>query len=155
MRLPYTKLSPGGLAALSSVGTYLKTDTALDPVLLEFVYLRASLLNGCAFCIGRHRSELRKHHEPDSRMDGLADWRSSDAFTPRERAALAWTDAITNVQQSHASDADYAAVNEFFREKDLVDLTLAISSINAWNRMSIAFDIEWKPRRDTTGASTA
>jgi AhpD family alkylhydroperoxidase len=155
MRLPYTKLSPGGLAALSSVGSYLKTDTALDPVLLEFVYLRASLLNGCEFCIGLHRSELRKHHEPDSRIDGLADWRSSDAFTPRERAALAWTDAITDVQQSHASDADYAAVNEFFREKDLVDLTLAISSINAWNRMSIAFDIEWKPRRDTTGASTA
>lgn len=154
MRLPYTRLAPGGIAALSSVSSYIKTETALEPVLLELVYLRASLRNGCAFCIGRHRTELRKHHEPESRIDGLSDWRNSDAFTPRERAALAWTDAITDVQQTGASEAEYTAVSEFFHDKDLVDLTLAISSINAWNRMSIAFDIEWNPRRDTSGASS-
>ena len=152
MRLPYTKLAPDGYAALSSVSHYIKTDTALEPVLLEFVYLRASQLNSCSFCIGLHRSELRKHDEPDGRIDALAAWRTSDFYTPRERAALAWTEAITNVQDSNASDTEYAAVNEFFRDKDLVDLTLAISNINAWNRMSIAFNVEWGPRKNTVGA---
>ena len=112
----------------------------------ELVYLRASQLNGCGFCIGLHTEELHKHHEPDSRIDAVADWRGSDAFTPRERAALAWTEAVTDVNASHVSDEEYAAVNEFFQEKDLVDLTFAIANINAWNRMGVAFRAEWKTK---------
>jgi len=88
---------------------------------------------------------LKHHNEPQSRIDAVAHWKDSDAFTLRERAALAWTDAITNIQASHASDADYAAVNEFFDGKDLVDLTFAIAKINAWNRLGIAFGMEWDP----------
>lgn len=145
MRLPYTKLAPEGITALSQFGHYIKTGTSLEPVLLEFVYLRASQLNDCSFCIGLHQSELRKHNEPQSRIEALADWRSSDAFTPRERAALAWTEAITNLQESHASDADYAAISPFFHGKELVDLTFAIANINAWNRLSVAFSVEWNP----------
>jgi AhpD family alkylhydroperoxidase len=146
-RLPYTKLAPDAYAALVSLGHYLNTATALEPALLGLVYLRSSLLNHCGFCTGLHTAELRHHHEPQSRIDALADWQSSDAFTPRERAALAWTDAITNIQSTHASDADYAAVTEFFREKDLVDLTFAIANINAWNRLAIAFAVEWDPTK--------
>ncbi|MBW4038031.1 MAG: carboxymuconolactone decarboxylase family protein [Acidobacteria bacterium] len=153
MRLPYTRLAPEAYAALSQLGHYIKTATSLEPVLLELVYLRASQLNGCSFCMGLHLSELRKHREPESRIEAVAHWRESNAFTPREAAALAWTEVVTNLQQSHAADADYAAVNQFFREKDLVDLTFAIAGINAWNRLSEAFKVEWNPPKSATGAN--
>ena len=153
-RLPYPKLAPEAYEKLLAAGHYITTGTALDPVLLELVYLRASTLNGCGFCIGMHTAELKKHHEPQTRIDAIAEWQSSGAFTPRERAALAWTDAITNIQSTHASDVDYAAVSEFFTGKDLVDLTVAIAQINSWNRLAIAFAVEWKPLKpiETTEA---
>ena len=144
-RLPYPKLAPKAYDALIALGHYLNTDTALEPVLLGLVYLRASLLNDCGFCIGMHTAELKRHHEPQTRIEALAHWVESDAFTPRERAALAWTDAVTNIQASRGSEADYAAVSEFFQGKDLVDLTFAIAQINAWNRLGIAFAAEWDP----------
>ena len=112
-------------------------------MLLELVRLRASLLNGCEFCIGLHRRELAKHHEPESRVGAVAGWRESDAFTERERAALAWTETVTDVQDGHVPDEAFAAAQEHFEEKELVDLTLAIASINAWNRMAIAFRAQW------------
>ena len=86
-----------------------------------------------------HSHELKHANEPDSRINAVANWRDSDAFTPRERAALAWTEEITNIQDGHASDEAYAAVSEYFKDKDLVDLTFAIATINAWNRLAIAF----------------
>jgi AhpD family alkylhydroperoxidase len=146
-RLPYPKLAPEAFKKLSALGHYLNTETALEPVLLELVYLRASQMNGCGFCMGMHTAELRKHNEPETRIDAVAEWRGSDAFTPRERAALAWTEAVTDTQGAHASDVDYAAVSEFFREKDLADLTFAIANINAWNRLGVAFRTEWKPKK--------
>ena len=148
MRLRYTELAPEAYEKLVALGHYINTATALEAVLLGLVYLRASQMNGCGFCMGLHAAELRKHHEPQSRIDAVAEWRTSDAFTPRERAALAWAEAVTNVQDGHASDAEYAAVSEFFHEKDLVDLTFAIATINAWNRLGIAFGLEWKPAED-------
>ena len=150
MRLRYTEFAPEAYAKLTALGHYINTATALEPVLLGLVNLRASQRNGCGFCIGMHASELRKHHEPQSRIDAVAGWQDSDAFTPRERAALAWTEAVTDLQDSHASSADYAAVNEFFRDKDLVDLTFAIANINAWNRLSVAFQTEWNPEKHAT-----
>ncbi len=155
MRLKYPKVAPGGYDALVAVGHYLSTETALEHVLLGLVYLRASQLNGCGFCIGMHTEELHKLHEPDSRIDAVGDWRGSDAFTPRERAALAWTEAVTEVNASHVSDEEYAAVNEFFQEKDLVDLTFAIANINAWNRMGVAFRTEWKAKARRGGEIAA
>lgn len=146
-RLPYPKLAPEAYAKLVELGHYINTATALEPVLLALVYLRASQMNRCGFCIGMHSDELRKHHEPESRIEAVADWRSSDAFTPKERAALAWTEVLTDLQGSHASDEEYAAVNEFFKEKDLVDLTFAIAKINAWNRLGVAFRAKWNPEK--------
>jgi AhpD family alkylhydroperoxidase len=144
-RLPYPKLAPDAYKALQSLGHYLRTATTLEPVLLGLVDLRASQLNRCGFCIGMHTQELKHAHEPDSRINAVANWRESDAFTPRERAALAWTEEITNIQDGHASDEAYAAVTEYFKDKDLVDLTFAIATINAWNRLAIAFRAEWNP----------
>jgi len=144
-RLPYTKLAPEAYKSLQSLGHYLRTATSLDAVLLGLIDLRASQLNRCGFCIGMHTRELKHANEPDSRINAVADWRNSDAFTPRERAALAWTEEITNIQDGHASDEVYATVNEYFKDKDLVDLTFAIATINAWNRLGIAFRTEWNP----------
>jgi AhpD family alkylhydroperoxidase len=157
-RLPYPKLAPDAYKALQSLGHYLRTATTLDAVLLGLVDLRASQLNRCGFCIGMHTHELKHAHEPDSRINAVANWRESDAFTPRERAALAWTEEITNIQDGHASDEAYATVTEFFEDKDLVDLTFAIATINAWNRLAIAFRAEWNPNlrpREAPAASTA
>ena len=151
-RLPYPKLAPEPYRTMVSLGHYLRTATSLDAVLLGLVDLRASQLNRCGFCIGMHTKELKHANEPDSRIDAVANWRSSDAFTPRERAALAWTEEITNIQDGHASDEAYAAVNEYFKEKDLVDLTFAIATINAWNRLGVAFRTEWNPSIRPGGA---
>src|ERR1700761_998874 len=131
-RLPYPKLAPDAYKSLHAV-------------LIGLVDLRASQLNRCGFCIGMHTQELKHANEPDSRINAVENWRESDAFTPRERAALAWTEEITNIQDGHASDEAYAAVSEYFKDKDLVDLTFALATINAWNRLGIAFASEWNP----------
>ena len=144
-RLRYPQLAPEAYKTLQSLGHYLRTATSLDAVLLGLVDLRASQLNRCGFCIGMHTKELKHANEPDSRINAVANWRDSDAFTPRERAALAWTEEITNIQDGQASDEAYAAVREFFKDKELVDLTFAIATINAWNRLGIAFRAEWNP----------
>ena len=153
-RLPYPKLAPEAYEKLVALGHYINTATTLEPVLLGLVYLRVSLMNGCGFCIGMHSDELRKHHEPESRIDAVAEWRGSDAFTPRERAALAWAEVLTDLPGSHASDEDYAAVSEFFKEKDLVDLTFSIANINAWNRLGVGFRAEWKPANGAAKATS-
>lgn len=152
-RLRYAELAPDGIAAMRQLEHYLNSSTALPAVLLELVRLRASQVNGCDFCRHAHTGELRKHHEPDSRIDAVAQWRASDAFTPKERAALAWAETVTNVSVTQVPEADFVAVSEFFTGKNLADLTLAISSINAWNRLGVAFQAEWNPRPHTPAAN--
>ena len=141
-RLQYAELAPEGLAAFRAVEHYANTASGLEPTLLELVRLRASLLNGCEYCIGLHTHELKKHNETPDRIAQLPTWRTSTAYTERERAAFAWTEAITNIQDGHASDEAYAAVRQHFSDPDLVNLTIAIASINAWNRIAIAFRAE-------------
>ena len=137
-RLEYAKLVPEGLARMTALGHYLNTETGLEPVLLDLVRLLASEMNGCEYCIHLHAAELKKMHEPEERIAGLAEWRGSSAYTQRERAAFAWTEAVTNIQDGHAADAVYAQVREHFSEVETVNLTLAITTINAWNRIAIA-----------------
>ncbi len=137
-RLEYGKLAPEGLARMRALEHYLNTETGLEAVLLDLVRLRTSLMNGCEYCIHLHSAELRKLHEPEERIAGLADWRGSSAYTQRERAALAWCEALTNIQEGHAPDAVYAEVRAHFSEVETVDLTLTITTINAWNRIAIA-----------------
>ena len=138
-RLRYPEQAPEGVAALRTLEHYLNATGGLEAVLLELVRLRASQLNGCDYCIATHTAELHKHNEPDTRIEAVEHWRPSEVFTERERAALRWTEAITNIQQGHASDEDYTAVKQHFSDAEVVNLTLALASINAWNRMAIAF----------------
>jgi len=117
---------------------YLNTGTSLEPVLLDLVRLLASRMNGCEYCIHLHSAELRKLHEPEERIAGVVEWRGSSAYTERERAAFAWTEAVTNIQDGHAPDAVYDALRAHFSETETVNLTLTITTINAWNRLAIA-----------------
>ena len=105
---------------------------------MDLVRLRASQMNGCEYCIHLHTAELKKQNESPGRIEALAGWRSSDAYTQRERAALAWTEAVTNIQDGHAPDADYDEVRAHFSDVETVNLTLVITTINAWNRIAIA-----------------
>ncbi len=145
-RLRYPELAPEGIAALSAVEHYLNVGESLPTVLLELVRLRCSQMNGCEYCVAHHSAELRKHHEPESRISAVADGATTATFTQREQAALRWAEVITNIQVGHAADADYAAVREHFDDADLVNLTLAIAGINAWNRLAIAFRPQWHER---------
>jgi AhpD family alkylhydroperoxidase len=126
------------MARMSALEHYLNTASGLGRVLLDMVRLRASLMNGCEYCIALHTAELKKQHEPEERIAGLGDWRGSSAYTQRERAALAWTEAVTNIQDGHAPDAVYDEVRAHFSDVETANLTLAITTINAWNRLAIS-----------------
>ena len=137
-RLKYGQLAPEGLAKMMELEHYLNTGTGLEAVLQELVRLRTSLMNGCEYCIELHTKELRKLNEPEERIAGIADWRSSTAYTQRERAALAWAEAVTDIQDGHAPDELYDQVRAHFSDLETVNLTLTITTINAWNRLAIA-----------------
>ena len=137
-RLKYGQLAPEGLAKMRELEHYLNTGSGLDSSLRELVRLRASLMNGCEYCVGLHTMELKKVGESEERIASVAEWRSSQRYTKRERAALAWAEAVTNIQDGHAADAVYDEVREQFSDVETVNLTLVITAINAWNRISIA-----------------
>ena len=137
-RLKYGQLAPEGLAHMRELEHYLNNGAGLEASLRELVRLRVSLMNGCEYCIHLHSAELKKLHEPEERIKGLAEWRGSSAYTQRERAALGWAEAVTNIQDGHAPDAVYDEVRAHFDEVETVNLTLVITTINAWNRLAIA-----------------
>ena len=140
-RLNYARAFPDGVRAMAQMERTIRA-AGLEPALLELIKTRASQMNGCAFCIDMHTQDARAAGETEQRLYALSAWREGPFFTPRERAALAWTEALTNIQQGHAPDAVYQQALEEFGEADLVKLTLAITQINAWNRIAIAFHAE-------------
>lgn len=113
--------------------------SGLEHSLIELVKLRASQINGCAFCLHMHSHDARKHGETEDRMTLLPAWRDSTLYSAREQAALAWTEALTRVADTAAPDADYARVAEQFSPREQVALTLLIGAINSWNRIAIGF----------------
>jgi AhpD family alkylhydroperoxidase len=137
-RLDFGKASPAAYKALLGVENYIR-DTGLEHSLLELVKLRASQINGCGYCVDMHASDARQAGESERRLYAVAVWRETPFFTPRERAALAWTEALTRLSQQPALDADYAALREQFSEREMVDLSLAIAAINSWNRLAVGF----------------
>lgn len=140
-RLRYGKTFPDGIHALLNLGKSINS-SGLEPGLLHLVYTRASQLNGCAYCIDMHTKDARALGETEQRLYGLTAWRETPFYTPRERAALAWTEAITNIQTGHAPDAVYQEAHREFGDENLTKLTLAIAYINAWNRIALAFKSE-------------
>jgi AhpD family alkylhydroperoxidase len=111
----------------------------LEPLLIELVKLRASQINGCAFCVDMHWKDAKALGESDERLYMLSAWHESDRYSHRERAALAWTEVLTNVSATHADDASFEAVRAHFDDRELADLTYAIATINAWNRLAVGF----------------
>ncbi len=137
-RLDFARTAPSGIRSLQELEKYLHGTTGLEPRLLELVRLRASLLNGCAFCIDMHSKDARALGEREQRLYALTAWQETPFFNARERAALAWTDALTKIREE-VSDTLFTMARETFSEKELVDLSLAIVAINSWNRLAIAF----------------
>jgi AhpD family alkylhydroperoxidase len=140
-RLKYAKAFPEGIHALSNVGKAIGA-SGLESSLLHLAYTRASQLNGCAYCIDMHTKDARAAGETEQRLYALSAWRETPFFSPRERAALAWTEALTNIQQGHAPDEVYEEARPAFDEADLAKLTVAIAYINAWNRIALGFRTE-------------
>ena len=137
-RLKYGQLAPEGLAKMTELEHYLNIGAALEASLLGFVRLKVSLMNGCEYCIHLHTAELKKLNETEERVGGVGDWRGLEVYTKRERAALAWAVAVTNIQDGHAPDAIYDEVRAHFSEVETVNLTLVVTTINAWNRIAIS-----------------
>jgi AhpD family alkylhydroperoxidase len=133
-RLNLAKSNPG-LDAMRAVETWL--DKNLDPRLHALVQVRASQINGCAFCLHMHSEQASKLGEHATRLLLLDAWQESSLYTERERAALAWTDALTRISETHAPDADFERVRRHFSETELTALSIAIAMINAWNRLAI------------------
>jgi AhpD family alkylhydroperoxidase len=128
---------PDGIKAVLGLEVYLR-HSGLDARLLDLVRLRASQINGCAYCIDMHWKDLRAVGESEQRLYGLDAWQESPYYTDRERAALEWTEALTRIADGHASDAVYESVKPHFSTAELANLTLAVATINVWNRLNIA-----------------
>lgn len=137
-RLDPYKIAPKAVQAIMGLETYV-AQSGLEQSLLELVKIRASQINGCAFCLHMHTNDARKLGESEDRMHLLSAWRESPLYTPRERAALAWTEALTLLAQTHAPDADYEEMRRHFTEEEAVKLAMAIMTINVWNRLAVGF----------------
>jgi AhpD family alkylhydroperoxidase len=134
----FYQAAPDTMKALVALEDQIKT-SGLEQSLIQLVRTRASQINGCAFCINMHTADARKQGETEQRLYLLSAWRESPLYTERERAALAWTEAVTLIAATHAPDVDYDAVRAQFSETETVNLTVLVGAINAWNRLAIAF----------------
>ncbi len=137
-RIDYASVAPGAYEAVQGLEKYL-TREHFDRTLLHLVKYRASLLNGCAHCLEMHAKDAIAEGEDPVRIYTLAAWEETPLFTPKERAALRWTEAVTRIHEGHVPDEVYEEVRKHFSEKELVDLTMAIIAINSWNRLAIPF----------------
>jgi AhpD family alkylhydroperoxidase len=136
-RIDYRRVAPGANQAALGLEKYL-AQSGIEETLLNLIRVRASQINGCAYCIDMHWKDLRAAGETEQRLYGLDAWRVSPYYTPRERAALAWTEAITNIRETHAPDEVYREVRNNFSEKETADLTFAVATINLRNRLAIS-----------------
>jgi AhpD family alkylhydroperoxidase len=137
-RLNFQQAAPDTVKALGALEAQVQA-SGLEKSLIELVKTRASQINGCAFCINMHTQDARKNGETEQRLYLLNAWRESPVYTDRERAALAWTEAVTLIAETHAPDDVYEDVRAHFSEAETVNLTMLIATINAWNRIAISF----------------
>ena len=155
-RIQYTKFASEAVRSLYALERYLHS-TSLGQTLLDLVRMRASQINGCAYCLDMHSKEARANGETEQRLYGLNAWRETPYYTPKERAALEWTESLTLISETHAPDEVYEAVKKEFTEAELVDLTYAVVAINSWNRLAIAMRAvpgEYKPAHKAVSATT-
>jgi len=136
-RLAAFEVAPGAYQAVAALETYSRTHN--DPVLYELVKLRASMINGCAYCVDMHTKQARKDGHGEQWIALVSAWHESPVYTAEERAVLGWTESLTNLAQTRAPDADFAPLREHFTDEQIAKLTLAIGTINVWNRISVGF----------------
>ena len=141
-RLNPAKIAPAAYRAMAALEVYVKHSSNLEKPLLELVRMRASQINGCAYCLDMHSKDARAVGETEQRLYGLDAWREAPFYTDRERAALAWTEALTLIREGHVEDDVYEAAHKVFSEQELVDLAMVAVAINGWNRLAIAFRAE-------------
>ena len=149
-RLEAQKVSPAAYQAMLGLEMFVRKQSRLEPALIELVKMRASQINGCAYCIDMHSKDARVEGETEQRLYALSAWEETPFFTERERAALTLTEAITLIREDRVPDAVYEKAKKSFSEEELVNLTLAIITINAWNRLAITFRMvpgEYQPKR--------
>jgi AhpD family alkylhydroperoxidase len=137
-RLNFAKVAPEGYQAMSALNRYVE-NSGLEPLLLELVKMRASQINGCAYCLDMHSKDARALGESEHRLYTLSAWRETPFFNERERAALLWTEELTLLNQREVDDEVYAEVSKHFTDEELVNLTYAIVVINGWNRLAVSF----------------
>lgn len=153
-RIDYRKLAQGALNPMFALEKYI-AESGLEPKLVHLVKMRASQINGCAYCLDMHSIDARAGGETEQRLYTLDAWRETPFFTDRERAALAWTEAVTLIAQTHAPDDVYAEMQKHFTEKEIVDLTFVVGTINLWNRLAIstrAVPGHYKPAKAATSS---
>ncbi len=137
-RINYYRVAHGAVEAMRGLETYV-SQTGLEESLLDLVRLRASQINGCAYCIDMHTKDARLRGETEQRLYALSAWEETSFYSERERAALAWTEAVTLIAETSIPDEVYERVRQQFSEKELVDLTMAVIAINGWNRLAVGF----------------
>ena len=141
MRLDYMKAAPDAVEAVMGLEDYVARQSGLDRHIIDLVKLRASQTNGCAFCVDMHTKEARVHGMGEQRIALTCVWPEAGVFDARERAALQWTDAVTNIGETGAPDADFEALRVHFTDEEIVNLTVAIGTINVWNRLAVSFRV--------------
>jgi AhpD family alkylhydroperoxidase len=138
-RLESQNVSSEAYQAMLTLETSVRKFSKIEPSLMELIKMRASQLNGCAYCLDMHSKDARAEGETEQRLYTLSAWRETPFFTERERAALAWTEAVTLITEGHVPDAVYEEARRLFSEEELVHLTMSVVAINGWNRLAIAF----------------
>ena len=136
-RIDYAKVAPGAVHAQLGLENYIR-NSGLERSLIELMKLRASYVNGCAYCVDMHTKDARLADETEQRLFAIPVWHETPYFTPRERAALAWTDAVNEVGRTHVPDEVYDEVRQHFSDVEIVNLTMVVVTINGWNRMAVA-----------------
>jgi len=137
-RIEYAQVVPDAIEALRALEKYVRT-CGIEPKALELIKIRASQINGCAYCLDMHTKDARARGETEQRIYALNAWRETPFFTEKERAALAWAEAVTQVSGSQVSDEVYEIARQCFDEKELANITIAITAINGWNRLAVSF----------------
>ena len=138
-RLDYTKASPEAYQAVQALELFVSQKSGLEPRLIHLLKLRASQINGCAYCVDMHTRHARQDGLSEQWIALVCVWREAGVFDARERAVLAWTEALTNISSTGAPDADYEGLRALFSEEEATKLTVAIGTINVWNRLAVGF----------------
>ena len=140
-RIDFSRVGHGAYRAMAALEQHVQ-QSGLDKTLIHLVKLRASYINGCAYCVDMHSKDARAEGETEQRIFAVPVWHETPFFTPRERAALLWTETLTNISQHGVPDEVFAAARKEFSEEELVELTMAVIAINGWNRLAIGFATE-------------